>query len=131
MTKPCRVVYVATLYLFPICSAIPPHYGRDAERPIASWYRRRYYPGMTRTDKTLDRMRANPRDWRIDDLESVARAFGVNIRKPGGSHVIFEHPRVVEALSVPAHRPIKPIYVKMFVRLVDAVNEEEGSEDHD
>jgi len=86
---------------------------------------------MARIDKTLERMRANPRDWRIDDLEAVARAFGVNVRKPGGSHVVFEHPRVVEALSVPAHRPIKPIYVKMFVRLVDTVNEAAGSGEDD
>jgi hypothetical protein len=76
---------------------------------------------MTRADKTLDRMRANPRDWRIDQLETVAASFDVRCRKPGGSHVIFEHPAVVEAVSVPARRPIKPIYVTRFVRLIDAV----------
>lgn len=72
-------------------------------------------------------MRANPRDWRIEDLESVARTFGINVRKPGGSHVIFEHTSVNEALSVPAHRPIKPVYVKAFVRLIEAVIEAGGS----
>jgi hypothetical protein len=76
---------------------------------------------MARAEKTLDRMRANPRDWRIAQLEAVAASFGVNCRKPGGSHVIFEHPGVIEALSVPARRPIKPIYVMRFVRLIDAV----------
>ena len=63
---------------------------------------------------------ANPRDWRIDQLETVASTFGVRCRKPGG-HVIFEHPAVAEALSVPARRPIKPIYVTRFVRLIDAI----------
>jgi antitoxin HicB len=38
----------------------------------------------------------------------VAEAHGVNIRKPGGSHVVFEHPGVPEAVWVPARRPIKP-----------------------
>jgi hypothetical protein len=76
---------------------------------------------MARAAKTLDAMRDNPRDWRIAALESVAAAFGVNCRKPGGSHVIFEHPAVAEALSVPVRRPIKPIYVVRFVRLIDAV----------
>lgn len=85
---------------------------------------------MTQADKVLDRMRANPRDWRIEDLESVARANAVSIRKPGGSHVVFEHPLVIEALSVPAHRPIKPVYVKAFVRLIDAANGAAGNE-HD
>jgi hypothetical protein len=61
---------------------------------------------MARAHKTLDAMRANPRDWRIESLEAVAAAHGVNIRKPGGSHVVFEHPGIAEALSVPTRRPI-------------------------
>ena len=76
---------------------------------------------MPRADKTLDRMRANPRDWRIGTLEAVAAAHGVNVRKHGGSHVVFEHPSVPEALSVPARRPIKPVYIRRFVVLIDAV----------
>ena len=73
---------------------------------------------MTKAAKILDRMKANPRDWRIESLQSVADAFGLVSRKPGGSHVIFRHPNGA-MLSVPAHRPIKPIYVKKFVRLVE------------
>ena len=76
---------------------------------------------MARGDKTLAAMRANPRDWRIASLESVAAATGVNVRKPSGSHVIFEHPTVQEALTVPARRPIKPIYIQRFVRFIDNV----------
>jgi len=76
---------------------------------------------MPRADRTLDRMRANPRDWRIRSLEAVAAAHGVNVRKPGGSHVVFEHPGVAEAVSVPARRPIKPVYVRRFVALIEAV----------
>ena len=76
---------------------------------------------MPRADRTLDRMRANPRDWRIGSLEAVAAAHGINIRKPGGSHVVFEHPGVAEAVSVPARRPIKPVYVRRFVALIEAV----------
>jgi hypothetical protein len=81
---------------------------------------------MAHAEKTLEAMRRNPQDWRIESLESVAAAFGVNCGKPGGSHVVFEHPAVIEALSVPARRPIKPIYVQRFVRLIDAVR---GSDD--
>jgi predicted RNA binding protein YcfA (HicA-like mRNA interferase family) len=78
---------------------------------------------MARGDKTLASMRANPRDWRIASLEAVAAASGVNVRKSGGSHVVFEHPDLQEALSVPARRPVKPIYVQRFVRFIDAVRE--------
>ena len=83
---------------------------------------------MPRGDKTLAAMRTNPRDWRIASLEAVAAAAGVNVRKSGGSHVVFEHLGVAEALSVPARRPIKPIYVQRFVRFIDAVR---GAHDSD
>jgi hypothetical protein len=63
-------------------------------------------------------MKANPLDWRIESLKSVADAFGLAYRQPGGSHVIFRHPKGA-MLSVPARRPIKPVYVKKFVRLVE------------
>lgn len=75
-------------------------------------------------------MRATPKDWRITDLETVAAAFGVNVRKSGGSHVVFWRPGVVEALSVPARRPIKPVYVRRFVSLIDTARAlEHGYED--
>ena len=73
---------------------------------------------MTTVAKTLEQMKVNPRDWRIDSLKSVADAFGVVYRQPGGSHVIFRHPNGA-MLSVPARRPIKPIYVRKFLRLVE------------
>ena len=73
---------------------------------------------MTKAAKTLARMKANPKDWRIESLKSVAEAHGLVSRQPGGSHVIFRHPNG-SMLSVPAHRPIKSIYVKKFVRLVE------------
>ena len=66
-------------------------------------------------------MRPNPRDWRIGSLEAVAAAHGVNVRKSGGSHVVFEHPRIPEPISVPARRPIKPIYIRRFVAFIEAV----------
>ena len=69
--------------------------------------------------KTIKKMRENPRDWRIEQLESVAAHYGINVRKTGGSHVVFDHPKWIELLCVPAHRPIKPIYVKRFVSLIE------------
>ena len=73
---------------------------------------------MARAAKTLSAMRANPRDWRIDQLETVAAAFGVRCRKPGGSHVIFEHPAVAEAAVVPSPDPVRHAVPKAFVALV-------------
>jgi len=65
-------------------------------------------------------MRNNPRDWSIEDLKVLARRHGVDWRQPGTSHVTFSV--VAHApLTVPAHKPIKPIYVIRFVALIDSL----------
>ena len=74
-------------------------------------------------DRTLAAKGISLRDWRIASLESVAAAVGVNVRKSGGSHVVFEHPGLAEALPVPARRPIEPIYIQRFARFIDAVKD--------
>ena len=74
---------------------------------------------MSKSSKTIKKMRSNPRDWCIDQLEIIAQRYGVKIRKTGGSHVVFEHPSIVDMVCVPAHRPIKPIYIKRFLQLID------------
>ena len=51
-------------------------------------------------------------------LQSVARQHGIDWRHDGTSHCIFIRADG-QTLPVPAHRPIKPIYVKKFVALVD------------
>ena len=77
---------------------------------------------MARGDKLLARMRANPRDWRIEDVETVCRAFGLDFDRPsGGSHYGISDPTQVAHLTVPFARPIKPIYIRHLVRFVDAV----------
>ena len=73
---------------------------------------------MARFEKLLIQMKANPLDWRIESLKTVAESFGLQWREPSGSHTVFRHPNGAK-LSVPAKRPIKPIYVKKFVKLVE------------
>lgn len=45
------------------------------------------------------------------------------MRNSDGSHHVFSHPDVDEDVTVPYKRPIKPIYIKKFLALVDAVRE--------
>jgi hypothetical protein len=72
--------------------------------------------------KTLLKMRRNPQGWRIEQLQAVATEHMLDWRRPGsgGSHVIFSVPGVRDIVSVPAKRPIKPIYIKQFLALIDA-----------
>jgi hypothetical protein len=34
---------------------------------------------------------------------------------------VFEHASLIQALSVPARRPIKPVYVRRFVALIESI----------
>ncbi|MDD2770536.1 MAG: type II toxin-antitoxin system HicA family toxin [Methylococcus sp.] len=76
---------------------------------------------MSKHAKTLAKTRNNPKDWRIDDLLAEASHYGIEVRNDGGSHHVFSHKCAPQPLSVPAHRPIKPIYVRQFIELIDTL----------
>lgn len=72
--------------------------------------------------KRLERMRANPKaDWRIDDVIAACREYGVTCdpARGGGSHYKVSHPRAEIALAVPSRRPIKPVYIRQVVAMID------------
>ena len=71
---------------------------------------------MNSATKLLLAMRQNPLDWQISQLQTVARQNGIDWRHEGTSHCIFVRADG-RTLPVPAHRPIKPIYVKKFIEL--------------
>ena len=54
-------------------------------------------------------------------LLTVAKQYGMEVRSTDGSHHVFSHPSVKDPLSIPAHRPIKAIYVKRFMLLIDQI----------
>jgi len=78
---------------------------------------------MTKADKLLTRMRANPRDWRLEDLLAVARRLNIHLEHEGSNHVVFRHP-TGEHVSVPAAMPIKPVYIKKFLALAGKITGE-------
>lgn len=76
---------------------------------------------MSVVDKKLESMKTNPKgDWTIQDLQSVARRYDIDYRQPGTSHVTFSHIRGL-SLTVPAHKPIKPIYIKKFIEMIQNI----------
>ena len=86
----------------------------------------RYHIFVSAAGKTLQKMRRTQTGWwRIDELQSVAEENGVAWRKPGhgGSHVIFSASEIREIVSVPAKRPIKPVYIRQFLALIDSALE--------
>lgn len=80
---------------------------------------------MGQGEKRLEEMRRNPRgDWQIGDIRVVADAFGAVLTEPsGGSHYKVSHERLRDILTIPARRPIKPVYIRRFVAFVDEVKD--------
>ncbi|PWB83356.1 MAG: hypothetical protein C3F11_07050 [Methylocystaceae bacterium] len=69
----------------------------------------------------LERMKRNPAgDWTIADVELLCRQHGLLFR-PGKetSHAHAKHPRAEDILTIPARRPIKPVYIRGLVRYIE------------
>ncbi len=88
---------------------------------LADRYYMQYRFAMSKADKMLERLRSNPRNWRIESLEAVAKRVGIEVRKTGGSHFVFFHPDSEIAVTIPSRRPIKPVYVVQFLALIDDI----------
>jgi hypothetical protein len=75
-------------------------------------------------DKRFERMRDNPRgDWSIQDIEAVCNRHDIACNPPrgGGSHYTVSHPSQAEILTIPAHKPIKAVYIRKLVSFIEAV----------
>lgn len=66
---------------------------------------------MGKIEKLIAKMRNNPHDWNIEDVKTIANRYGLEYRQPGTSHVTFRS-STGQKLTIPAHKPIKAIYIK-------------------
>jgi len=71
-------------------------------------------------EKLLERLRRNPNGWQIEDLQAIGEHFGIVWRHQGTSHVTFRHPNA-DKVTIPARRPIKPIYIRHFLVMLDQI----------
>ena len=85
---------------------------------------------MSKADKLLDRMRRNPAgDWTIQDVQTLCKGLGWVCLPPsgGGSHWKVAIPGSEAILTIPAKRPIKPVYIR---KLMDyAKGSSDGAQD--
>ena len=84
---------------------------------------------MTRTDKLLAQMRRNPAgDWTIQDIRKLCDRLGWQCLAPtgGGSHWKVVVPGSEAILTIPARRPIKPVYVRKLLEFM-----KEAADDHE
>jgi hypothetical protein len=73
----------------------------------------------------LAALKRNSRNARtISDVEAVCRSFGLSCDPPAeGSHYVVSHPQIEGMLTVPARRPIKPLYFRLLVEMIASVEQ--------
>ncbi|MDN5873204.1 MAG: hypothetical protein L0H29_02320 [Sinobacteraceae bacterium] len=57
----------------------------------------------------------------MDVLETVAKRYGIAVRKTGDTHFAFLHPDSEIAVTILFKRPIKPAYISQFLELIDDI----------
>uniref|UniRef100_A0A193SBM2 Type II toxin-antitoxin system HicA family toxin n=1 Tax=biofilter metagenome TaxID=1070537 RepID=A0A193SBM2_9ZZZZ len=67
-------------------------------------------------------MRASPvKGWNISDVEKLCKEHDIELRAPSnGSHFKAISPWLNGHQTIPAKRPIKPVYINTLVAMVDA-----------
>jgi hypothetical protein len=81
-----------------------------------------------RAGDLLEQMRGNPRaDWTIADVQRLCDAYGLVCTPPRrGSHFKVREPGGGMTLTIPAARPIRPVYIRELVALVDRSMQAKG-----
>ena len=62
-------------------------------------------------------------DWCIDDLKTIAKQYDISYRQPGTSHVTFKCLNG-KGITIPARKPIKPVYIKKFVKMIETLQKD-------
>ena len=80
---------------------------------------------MSKRAKRLQRLRSNPKNVTFDDLRTVLEDYGFTLERSSGSHHSFKAKIAGEfrLLVVPYSRPVRPIYVKDAIELIDEIIE--------
>ena len=77
---------------------------------------------MSRKEKAIEKLRQNPKNVRFEEIETILYRLGFEKRQSGTSHATFtlgEH-----RITIPKRKPfIKPFYVKLFLALLDEIEE--------
>lgn len=88
---------------------------------------------MSKRKKRLERIRQNPTNVRLDDLRRVLEDYGINYLQTTGSHHTFRYTvgGKTELFVIPYRRPVKVVYVKEALKIIDEVIEERGEDEPD
>ena len=81
---------------------------------------------MSKIDKQIERLRNNPKNTNIATIRKILDKFAIAYVWGKGDHLNVKHPSVDYILTIPAHKPIKAIYVMRLLKMIDDI---EGDKD--
>ncbi len=74
-------------------------------------------------EKLLAQMRQSKAGWTTDDLETVDRGYGFDVRE-GGKHRLYSHPKFSELrATVTRHKSLPVGYVQTAIKQIDRLIE--------
>lgn len=83
----------------------------------------------------FNRLRNNPKNVSLEDLISLLASYGIILERVRGSHHVFNAQvgDKVYTLPIPFQRPLKAIYVKKALELIELIEaaQQNGEDDDD
>jgi predicted RNA binding protein YcfA (HicA-like mRNA interferase family) len=73
---------------------------------------------MSQKEKLLHAIRNNPTNVRFEDVRKILESIGYTAINRGGSHYVFTK-KGCETLTIPYKRPVKVVYVKHVIKLIE------------
>ena len=88
---------------------------------------------MSKREKRLQKIRQNPTNVSMDELEQVLKDHGILRDHESGSHYIFRYTLNGQnlRLSIPYRKPIKVIYVKECIVVIDQIRAAQEETEND
>lgn len=77
---------------------------------------------MSKKEKLLQKIKNNPTNVKFDTIQSLLLYLGFDERTPrrGSSHHTFTYRNHI--LTVPKHKPVKTIYIKKVLSILEELN---------
>ncbi|MDD4753936.1 MAG: hypothetical protein PHT78_11955 [Desulfitobacteriaceae bacterium] len=82
---------------------------------------------MTKFNKLYAKIARNPKDVDFNELDKVLKQYGFKCGQPGkgSSHYVYYHQKLPDTLSIPRARPVKAIYVRFALNMIEGLKEGE------
>jgi hypothetical protein len=80
---------------------------------------------LGKRDKLIEAIRRNPKNVAFEDVDNLLRYYGCKVRQKGrgSSHYKYTHPSVKWVLEIPKDKPIKAIYARRALEMIDEIRE--------